>query len=628
VSLGRLLPEEQQGLREIGVTMEAFVAGLEITALGVLALCLITGVFLFLSRPNSWIAWVTSLFLVTMPITSSFNIDALARAHSQFVPLQQVHGALAMTLPALLLLLFPDGRFVPRWSRWVVLAWGVFLTGQIAAPELLGSLGERTDVAGYVLAMSVYVLGVWAQIRRYRKLSSPLEKQQTKWVVVAASANVAVAVTITVTLQVVPGIFSQPLHNQLYETSMFLLYELGLLFFPVGFLFAILRYRLWDIDFIINRSLVYGALTLFLVGFFAGSVLAVRQVMMLATGGEHITVALGAALLVVGLLFQPARGFLHRYVNRRFYGIEIEYREDPDTVALARSDAPTALGGLGAFDDLRMIGRGGMAEVYCGRLPGSDREVAIKVLSKAMAAESDEIVQRFQREAEIIADLKHPNIVELLDHGKLPDGTRYIVMEFIQGHDLADLIAAKQRLTPHEAWPFLLDMARALDYAHTQGVIHRDIKPSNVLLDPLDDPDPPRTHRAVLTDFGIAKLTQATALTSTSVVGTLDYIAPEQIQASSNVDGRADVYSMGVMAYQLVTGRRPFYKQNPVAMMLAHLQQPPPDPRKTVPELPDHVADGILRAMAKEPKDRFTTAGELVAALGVGSGGAGGPVEN
>ena len=620
VSLGRLLPEEQQGLREIGVTMEAYVIHLEIVALSVVALSLIVAVFLFASRPDSRIAWVASLFLVTMPVTTSFNIDALARAHASMVPLQQGQGALAMLLPALLLLLFPDGRFVPRWSRWVVLAWGLFLAGQLIAPGVLGNLGQRTDVAGYVLGMGVFALGVWAQIHRYRKHSGALEKQQTKWVVVVAAVNVGVAVVITATLQVVPGVFSQPLHNQLYEAAMYHLYELGLLLYPVGFLFAILKYRLWDIDFLINRSLVYGALTAFLVGFFAASVLAVRQVMMLATGGEHITVALGAALLVVGLSFRPARRFLHRYVNRRFYGIEIEYRKpaEPDTVALARSDAPTALVGLGAFEDLRMIGRGGMAEVYCGRLPGSDREVAIKVLSRSAAAESDELVRRFQREAEIIAGLEHPNIVEMIDHGKLPDGTRYIVMEFIAGHDLADLIAARERMTPHEAWPFLLDMARALDYAHGRGVVHRDIKPSNVLLDPLEAATPPRTHRAVLTDFGIAKLTEATALTSTSVVGTLDYIAPEQIQASSDVDGRADVYSLGVLAYQLVTGRRPFYKHNPVAMMLAHLQQPPPDPRKTVPDLPDHVADGILRAMAKAPEDRYATAGELAAALDMG----------
>ena len=618
VSLGRLLPEEQQGLREIGVTMEAFVAYLEVTALAVVALCLAVAVFLFVSRPDSWIAWVSSLFLVTIPVASSFNIDALARAYPQAIPVQQVQAALTMTLPALLLLLLPDGRFVPRWSRWLVLALGLYLLGQIAAPQVLGALGERTDVAGYLLAMALYAVGIWAQFHRYRRVSTALEKQQTKWVVVAATANVCVAVVITVTLQVVPGIFAQPLHNQLYETAMFHLYELGLLLYPLAFLFAILRYRLWDIDFIINRSLVYGALTLFLVGFFAAVVLAVRQVMLLVTGGEHLTIAVGAALLVAGLVFRPARRVLHRYVNRRFYGIEIEYRRDaPGAAARTGSDAPTALGGLGGFEDLRLVGRGGMAEVYWARDVGTGREVAIKVLTRAAAAESAEIVQRFDREAAIIADLAHPNIVELIDHGKLPDGTRYIVMEFIPGRDLADWIAERARLSPHEAWPILADMARALDHAHAQGVVHRDIKPSNVLLDPLPEAEPPRIHRAVLTDFGIAKFTDAAALASTSVVGTLDYIAPEQIQASSSVDGRADVYSMGVLTYQLVTGRRPFYKQNPVAMMLAHLQQPPPDPRRTVPDLPAPLAEGILRALAKEPVDRYATVGEMVAALGL-----------
>ncbi len=621
VSLGRLLPEEQQGLRDLGVSMEAFVLHLEIVAMGVLALCLATAIFLFLSRRDSWIAWVVSLFLVVVPVTATFHIDALARAYPAVDFLAQGQGTLAKFLPVLLLFLFPNGRFVPRWSRWVVLVWGLFLAGQLIAPGVLGAVGQRTDVAGYLIAMTVFTLGVGAQIHRYRRVSIPLERQQTKWVLVVAGFQVFIAVVITVTLQLVPGVFESPVANQLYEAAMFHLYELTLLLLPVAFLFAIFRYKLWDIDFLINRSLVYGGLTLCLALFFGASVLAVRQVMSLVFEGQHLSVAVGAALLVVGLAFRPTRRFLHRHVNRRLYGIGIEVSiRDLMGARPERAVRSAALAGLDGFEDLEFLGRGGMAEVYRARQQGSDRHVAIKVLNHAVAG-SDELVQRFQREAEIIAALAHPNIVEFLEHGTLGDGTRYILMEFVAGHDMARLLEREHRLTPGEAEPLLLDMAGALDYAHGRGVVHRDIKPSNVLLAPLEPPVALRTHRAVLTDFGIAKLTEATALTRTSMMGTLDYMAPEQIQAFGDVDGRADVYSLGVLAYQLFTGRRPFDKQNPVALMLAHMQQPPPDPRGAAPDLPDPVADSILRALAKDPADRFASAGEMVAAMEAGGAG-------
>lgn len=616
VSLGRLLPEEQQGLRDIGVPMEAFVLYLEVVAMGTLALCLATAVFLFLSRRDSWIAWVASLLLVAVPVTATFHIDALARDHPSLGFLALCQGALVKFLPVLLLFLFPSGRFVPRWSRWVVVAWGVFLAGQLIAPAVLGGIGERTDVAGYLMAMGVCTLGIGAQIHRYRKISIPLERQQTKWVLVVAATQVLVAVVITVTLQAVPGIFESPVANQLYEAAMFHLYELTLLLFPVAFLFAIFRYRLWDIDFIINRSLVYSGLTLCLALFFATSVLAVREVMLVFFEGQHLAVALGFAALVVGLAFQPTRRFLHRHVNRRLYGIGIEVgvRQLVEDSA-SPGGLATVLAELEGFEDLVFLGRGGMAEVYRARQVGTDRPVAIKVMNRTAAAGSDDLVRRFQREAEIIAALAHPNIVEFLDHGTLADGTHYIVMEFVPGHDMAYLIDGKRRLSPEEAEPFLLDMARALDYAHGQGVVHRDVKPSNGLLEPLNRRARPRTHRAVLTDFGIAKLTQATALTRTSMMGTLDYMAPEQIQAFGDVDGRADVYSLGVLAYQLFTGERPFDKRNPVAVMLAHMHQPAPDPRDSVSDLPDRLADGIVRALAKDPDDRFPSAGEMVAAM-------------
>jgi serine/threonine protein kinase len=166
-----------------------------------------------------------------------------------------------------------------------------------------------------------------------------------------------------------------------------------------------------------------------------------------------------------------------------------------------------------------------------------------------------------------------------------------------------------------EVHPILQGVASALDYAHAQGLVHRDVKPSNVMLRPAEDSGQVDNlpYNAILTDFGIAKiLTSDTGATATGMMmGTLDYMAPEQIRVSRQVDGRADVYSLGVVLYRMVTGELPFKGEHPSAVMLGHLQEPPPDPRKLAPDLPDRAAEAILHALAKDPEERFPTAGAL-----------------
>ncbi len=294
---------------------------------------------------------------------------------------------------------------------------------------------------------------------------------------------------------------------------------------------------------------------------------------------------------------------------------------------------------LGVYEVLEPLGRGGMAEVYKGYHPRLDRTVAIKVLPAVIAAEAD-FRRRFEREARAVAALKHPHIVQVFDFGDV-EGLYYMVMEYIAGKDLAHLMRESGAMSLIQALPLLDDVAAALDYAHQHGLVHRDVKPSNVLLEVTADGRPPtatpsltplahlrgegkgggtavggHAYRAILTDFGIVRLlNEATGMTKSAMIGTLDYMAPEQIQSSREVDGRADVYALGVMSYQMLTGQLPFAGSNIGAVLMAHLQQSPPDPRTFVPNLPVGAAQAILRALAKDPDERYSTAGELVVAL-------------
>jgi serine/threonine protein kinase len=277
---------------------------------------------------------------------------------------------------------------------------------------------------------------------------------------------------------------------------------------------------------------------------------------------------------------------------------------------------------FGAYRDLELIGRGGMAEVYRAEHPRLRRTVAIKLLPPLRAAAAEHR-QRFLREARIVSELDHPNIVRVLEYGE-EGGMHYIVMEYLGGRDLSRHLQHAGRLSLAQALPILEDVAAALDYAHARGMVHRDVKPSNVMLRAVDEgtgasgfPGSAQPSQAVLMDFGVAKMVgEDTLLTGLGVMmGTLNYIAPEQIQATAEVDGRADVYALGVMAYQMLAGDLPFKKQNPGALLLAHLTQPPPDARERALDLSEKASAALQRAMAKMPAGRFSTAGEFIAML-------------
>lgn len=246
-----------------------------------------------------------------------------------------------------------------------------------------------------------------------------------------------------------------------------------------------------------------------------------------------------------------------------------------------------------------------MAAVYLGYQRDVDRQVAVKVLPPHPALDS-QFVDRFQLEARTIARLQHPHILPLYDYGVTEDNIFFLVMPYINGGAL-DRRTAGKSMPLHEIERILREVAAALDYAHRQGVIHRDIKPANILLD--------REGNTFIADFGIAKLVGSSAnLTGTGVVGTPAYMSPEQAQGT-NLDARSDIYSLGVVIWELLVGKPPFQADTPMQIVLKHINETPPDISTVNPSLPPELDDVMARALTKDPVERYQTAIEFAEAF-------------
>ncbi len=270
---------------------------------------------------------------------------------------------------------------------------------------------------------------------------------------------------------------------------------------------------------------------------------------------------------------------------------------------------PSLIGqSIGRYHILEQLGEGGMATVYKAFDTRLERDVAIKVIRRnAFPVEQHELVlKRFEREAKALAKLNHPNIVGVIDYGEYEDAP-YLVMPYFPGGTLKERLG--KPIPWREAVRQLLPIAHALHYAHEQGIIHRDVKPSNVLIT--------RSGEPMLSDFGIAKILEGggtTALTGTGVgVGTPEYMAPEQWTGQACV--QSDIYSLGVIFYELVTGRKPYVADTPAAILLKQATEPLPRPRQYAPELPDDVERILLKVLAHEPENRYQAMGDFAAAI-------------
>jgi serine/threonine protein kinase/tetratricopeptide (TPR) repeat protein len=270
----------------------------------------------------------------------------------------------------------------------------------------------------------------------------------------------------------------------------------------------------------------------------------------------------------------------------------------------APSDAAEPRLFAGRYQLLRELGRGGMGVVYRARDTMVGDEVALKTLEIG-AAPSPAAVERFRREVRLARRITHPNVARTHDLGD-HDGQHYLTMEYIDGHDLAVVLARAGRLTPLKAASFALQICEGLAAAHAAGVVHRDLKPANIIIEV--------GGRVVLTDFGIARaLASDTTARTVGTIGTPAYMAPEQV-IGGEVDARADIYAVGLLLFEALTGRLPFEADSPIAAAIARLRGPAPDPRGLA-EVPDLLAELLLRCLEREPADRPASAAELVESL-------------
>jgi eukaryotic-like serine/threonine-protein kinase len=259
----------------------------------------------------------------------------------------------------------------------------------------------------------------------------------------------------------------------------------------------------------------------------------------------------------------------------------------------------------GRYRILRKLGSGGMANVYLAEDEELGRRVAIKILNDRHASD-DQFVERFRREAKNAAGLSHPNIVSVYDRGEA-EGTYYIAMEFLEGLSLKEQIVAEGPLPIGRAIEITRQILRALGFAHRRGIVHRDIKPHNVLLaDAPGDGD----GRFKVTDFGISRTTTSRMTEAGSIVGTAQYLSPEQARGAP-VDQRSDIYSVGVVLYELLTGTLPFNGETPLEIAMKHLSEIPRPPSELRPEIPVDLDMVVLRALAKDPSDRYENAEEM-----------------
>lgn len=562
----------------------------------------IVAVLIFWKRPDDRMALLMSCTMITFLITVGRAAIAFTVAYPDLFWIPTILRMIGGTCAAAIFCLFPNGQFIPRWSIWYLVI-GIVVLGPILNDIRAYTQPNVTNPIA-LISGAYLAIGMGFQIWRYKYHSTRTERQQTKWVVYGLGVAVLFATTFVIIDVLGPSsIINNPLIRLIYRlfANTFLIF-LPIAFAPIAVSIAITRNRLWAIDLLINRSLVV-FITTFVVGLTFLIGLAIIQTVFQNTfsGMPVVLVALGA-----GMSFNPLRGRVQQLLDRRFY----RWRFDLNQLAAAEQGQSSTKFGIltgQTIDGYRvesLVGKGGMGEVY--RAQKDSHVYAFKTLLQG--ATTDQI-ERFKREIAAMEQLQHPHIVRFFKAGLTP--SPYLILEYIDGVNLGTYLGQRGRFAPEDALLIARGIAAALDYAHAKGVIHRDLKPANILIRSAYDG---ASVTPLLVDFGVAKLSDGASLTGTGAVGTINYMAPEQIQSSKRVTHKADIYAFGIILFEMLAGEPPF-KGDLGQILFAHLQQPPPNINAIQPDLPEAFNDILQRAMAKNADERWESAGELVTAL-------------
>jgi len=568
------------------------------------------GGLLVFKRSTERIAVLTG---ITLP-AGIFNLATLSFLSVQIHPIFYVACGIVFipmtSFVFLFLISVPDGNAKPRWLIRLIPPFLVYDTARYLIFFVFGSAQIQTlRPIVFLINLLFGLLGGVVMIHRYRYRSTPIQRQQFKWLFLGLNISLSLVALIQ-TFRFITLRFggTAPL-NSLFGSI--ILSGAGILI-GVSILLAIFRYGLWDVDLTVNRSLVTFIVTLILTMLFGVLFLTTQLVLQKILGNVQNELAIGISALIIGGTFNPIRLRVRHFVDRRLYGFRFDLNQlerHKEEIDIQNPGALTGLS-LGGYELLDVIGRGGMGEVYKGF--GNGKQVAIKVLQNEYLFDK-KTHQRFRREGEIT--LNHPHIVKTIGGGE-ENNLVYIIMEYVEGKTLKEVIAEQHTISLEDIRDYFSNLAGAIDYAHAQGYIHRDIKPSNIML--CLNPDN-ETYKAMLMDFGVAKfLDNSSSLTGSSAVGTIDYMAPEQIKDSTTVDFRADIYALGVVVYQTLSGTLPF-KGSLAQVLFAHVNQPAPDIRQLRPDLSLSVSIAIQRALMKDPDDRFQSATEFIKAINLES---------
>ena len=564
-----------------------------------------TGLILVRRRHNEYIAVLMSMALVVvLP-----NIPGMSYLPVQLHPLFHIPAAIATITTApiafLLLISLPDGYAYPRKLLWII---PIMLIADSIRYVLLFVFPPPNvlNIRAFAVIPNFILIGVAlvAMRYRYRHHATPIQRQQFKWLFLGLTIEVIIVI-----LNQAFRVLVILLEGNIAISQLIISFTgaLGGIIVCISLVLAISRYGLWDVDLTINRSMVAGFVTIVLMIIF-GVIFWIAQTILTALlGKSRGEIAIAVSGLVIGISFNPVRKRVRTFVDRRLYG----FRFDLNQLSRHKDRFNVIYGAftgqiIGGYQILEVIGRGSMGEVYKGVT--NHQYVAIKIMKTSHNLHGD-IRQRFERESKIL--LEHPNIIKTLGGGE-ENGVVYIVMEYVEGRTLKELLNEKEYFNLADIQHHLHSLAKAVDYAHSKGYIHRDIKPSNIMF---RRGGTNQTSQIMLMDFGIAKFLGDTgSLTGSDAVGTIDYMAPEQIMDSTTVDFRADIYALGVVLYETLTGVLPF-KGTLAQILFAHVNQPAPDIRQLRPDLSFSVSIAIQRALQKDPADRFQSAEEFVKLL-------------